>query len=40
MNVDLVDSYGTEIQATFFNEAVDKFDELLKPNKVYMFSNG
>ena len=28
------------IQATFFNETVDKFFNLLQENSVYLFSNG
>ena len=40
MTVDLVDSEGTQIQATFFNEAVFKFDNVLEENHVYTFANG
>jgi replication factor A1 len=40
LNIDLMDKEGTMIQATFFNDAALKFDEILKPNQVYLFSNG
>jgi len=32
--------YGTQIEATFFNEAADHFDTRIIENKVYLFSNG
>lgn len=40
MNVDLIDAFGSQIQCTFFKEAVDKFDPILQDNNVYLFSNG
>lgn len=40
LNIDLIDGYGTMIQATFFNDSVEKFYFLLKENSVYLFSNG
>ena len=40
LNVDLVDRYGTQIQATFFNQAVDKFEGILVENKIYLLSGG
>ena len=40
MNIELVDYYRTAIQATFFNDAVDKFEPKLKENSVYLFSKG
>ena len=40
MNVDFMDSHGTQIQATFFKEAVDRFEALIKENHVYIVSNG
>jgi replication factor A1 len=40
LNIDLIDGFGTPIQATFFNDTVDKFFNLLKENSVYLFSNG
>jgi len=36
----LMDSEGTEIRATFFRDAVDKFFEMLQENNVYTFSGG
>ena len=40
LNVDLIDQFGTQIQATMFKDAVDKFDSVLKENSVYTFTNG
>lgn len=40
LNVELVDKHGSQIQATFFNKAVDKFDPLLEQDKVYLMSKG
>ena len=40
MNVDLIDAFGAQIQATFFKDAVDKFEPKLKQNLVYTFSGG
>jgi replication factor A1 len=40
MNIELIDMNGTQILATFFNDAVDKFDSMLHENKVYVFTNG
>lgn len=40
MNVDLMDKHGTQIQATFFKDAVDKFDPIIKDGGIYLFSNG
>ena len=40
LSIDLIDGYGTQIQATFFNDSVDKFFNLLKENHVYLLSNG
>lgn len=40
LNIDLIDGYGTMIQATFFNETVDKFFHTLRENAVYLLSNG
>ena len=34
MNLELMDCFGTQIQATFFNDAVDKFDPILKEGGV------
>ena len=40
MNLDLIDAFGSQIQATFFKDAVDKFEPKLKQNTVYTFSGG
>lgn len=40
LKIALVDIYGTQIEGTFFNDAAERFDPLLKENKVYLFSNG
>lgn len=40
MNIDLMDAYGDQIQATFFKSAVDYFESRIEENKVYLFSNG
>jgi replication factor A1 len=40
LNIDLMDSLGGQIQATFFKEQADKYNEILQENKVYLFSNG
>lgn len=40
LNIEIIDNQGIQIQATFFNDQADKYDELLKENKVYLFSNG
>lgn len=40
LNFELVDKYGTQIQATVFNKAVDKFDPILEQDKVYVFCKG
>lgn len=40
MKIELVDQYGTQIEGTFFNEAADKFEHILKKDSVYLFSNG
>lgn len=40
LNFDLIDFNGTQITATLFNDAVDKYEELLKDNKVYLLSGG
>jgi replication factor A1 len=39
-SIDLLDEEGTEIRATFFKEAVDKWEPMLQPNGVYYFSGG
>lgn len=40
MNVDVMDKDGCQIQATFFNDAVAKFNDVLQEGKVYTFSSG
>lgn len=39
-SVDLLDSKGGEIRATMFNDAVDKFYDLLRPGGVFYFAGG
>eukprot|EP00698_Gefionella_okellyi_P002906 TRINITY_DN1275_c0_g4_i1.p1 TRINITY_DN1275_c0_g4~~TRINITY_DN1275_c0_g4_i1.p1 ORF type:complete len:615 (-),score=148.99 TRINITY_DN1275_c0_g4_i1:1303-3147(-) len=39
-NVDLLDESGTEIRATMFNEAADKWFHVLQPDRVYYFGKG
>ena len=34
LNIELMDTFGTQIQATFFKDAVEKFDSLLKEGHV------
>ncbi|CAI2359014.1 unnamed protein product [Moneuplotes crassus] len=40
MNIELIDAEGTQILATFFNDAVDQFDHMLLENHVYVFTCG
>lgn len=40
LNIDLVDREGTGIQATFFNDAADKFGDMIQQGECYLFSNG
>jgi len=39
-SVDLLDKEGGEIRASFFNDAVDKFESILQIGKCYVFSRG
>mmetsp|Transcript_21610 Transcript_21610/g.30270 ORF Transcript_21610/g.30270 Transcript_21610/m.30270 type:complete len:661 (-) Transcript_21610:282-2264(-) len=39
-SVTLLDASGTDIKATFFKEAVDKFHPMLQEDQVYSFSGG
>jgi replication factor A1 len=39
-SVDLLDAKGGEIRGTMFNDAVDKFYEILRPGNVFYFSGG
>jgi len=40
LKIELVDTYGTCIEGTFFNDMAKKFDPMLEKNKIYLFSNG
>jgi replication factor A1 len=40
MNIELMDQHGSQIQATFFNDAVEKLGDPLKEGCVYLLSNG
>lgn len=40
LNIELMDSYGTQIIATFFNDIAEKWDAQLDEGKVYLFSGG
>ena len=40
LNIELMDKHGTQIQCTFFKDAVDKFESMIQEGKVYLFSNG
>ena len=39
-SVDLLDKDGGEIKASFFNQSVDKFFDLIDAGKIYTFSKG
>lgn len=39
-NIELMDCHGTMIQATFFKDACDKFDPILKEGSIYLCSGG
>jgi replication factor A1 len=40
MKLELIDREGTMIEATMFNEVVDKWMNKTEENKVYIFANG
>ena len=40
LNVELIDNQGTQIQATFFNDQADHYENRLVENRVYLFANG
>eukprot|EP00347_Sterkiella_histriomuscorum_P020732 403336688 len=40
MNIDLIDQWGSTIQATFFKDGVEKFENLLQEGNVYIFTCG
>lgn len=35
-----MDMYGTQIQATFFNDACEKFETILKQGSIFLWSSG
>jgi len=39
-SIELLDSSGTDVKATFFKEAVDKFFDFIEEDRVYTFSGG
>jgi len=39
-NIELMDSDGTQIVGTFFNDGAEKYDRELVEGKVYLFSGG
>ena len=39
-SIDLLDSEGGEIRATFFNEMVTKYYDVIQPMRMYSFQNG
>jgi replication factor A1 len=39
-SVDLLDKFGGEIRASFFNDAVDQYEDMLKTGQCYVFSRG
>lgn len=39
-SIDLLDKDGGEIKASFFNQSVDKFFDLVEAGKIYTFSKG
>lgn len=40
LNIDLMDKEGSQIQATFFNEAAERFNGMISEDHVYLFSGG
>jgi replication factor A1 len=40
LKIELVDSYGTAIEGTFFGDQAKNFDPMIQKNKIYCFSNG
>ena len=40
LNVELMDKHGTQIQATFFKDACDKFEPIIREGGIFLFSNG
>jgi replication factor A1 len=39
-NIELMDSHGTQITATFFNDAAVRYEAELQEGAVYLFSGG
>jgi len=39
-SIDLLDKFGGEIRATFFNQGADKYEEVLQVGSCYVFSRG
>jgi len=40
MKIEIVDTYGTPIECTFFNDAATHWDTQIVQNQVYLFSTG
>lgn len=40
LKIELVDSYGTSIEGTFFKTSAEKFAPLIQEGKIYLFSDG
>ena len=40
LKIEIVDCYGTTIEGTFFKKSAEKFSEIIKEGKVYLFSDG
>ncbi|CDW72882.1 replication protein a 70 kda dna-binding [Stylonychia lemnae] len=40
LNIELMDCFGTQIQATFFKDSADRYDQIIKEGNIYLFSNG
>jgi len=40
LKIELVDSYGTSIEGTFFKNSAEKFSSIIQEGKIYLFSDG
>lgn len=40
INIELMDMHGTQIQGTFFKDACDKFEPMIKEGSIYLCSGG
>jgi replication factor A1 len=40
LKIELVDSYGTSIEGTFFKKSAEKFSTIIQEGKIYLFSDG